>query len=148
MRHETVPLEGVDVVGLLVINLKTAKALGLTIPQSLLRRDRLEDLGAPIEPGRPEHAGEQRLDGGEAHGVAALEQRQADGDREVGLAETRRPDETERVALGDEAIVEIAQKDLAAELGAQAEIEVVERLLEREGGILRTRLSGLTVATR
>jgi hypothetical protein len=42
------------------------------------------------------------------------------------------------VALGDEAVIEIAQEDLTIELGPQPEVEVVHRLLEGEAGVLQT----------
>jgi hypothetical protein len=54
----------------------------------------------------------------------------------MGLAQARRPDETEGPALGDEALVEVAQEHLAVQLGTEAEVEVVHRLLEREAGVL------------
>jgi hypothetical protein len=40
------------------------------------------------------------------------------------------------VALGDEAIIKVAQEDLAVQLRAEPEIEVVHGLLEGEGGVL------------
>jgi hypothetical protein len=96
----------------------------------------LEDLGAAVETRRSQDACEQRLHRGEAHGVAALEQREADRNAEVGLAQARGADQDQRPPLRDEAFVEVAEKDLAIELGAQPEVEVVEGLLEREGGVL------------
>src|SRR5439155_10463927 len=55
---------------------------------------------------------------------------------EVGLAQRGRADETERAALGDEAVIEVAEEDLAVELGAEPEVEIVHGFLEGEGGIL------------
>jgi hypothetical protein len=68
----------------------------------------LEHPGPAIQPRGAEHAGEQRLHRGEAHGVPALEQREADGDAEVSLAQARRADQDEGPSLRDEPFVEIA----------------------------------------
>src|SRR5438093_11767195 len=46
------------------------------------------------------------------------------------------PIRTRERPLGDEAVVEVAEHDLAVELGAEPEVEFVERLLEGEGGVL------------
>lgn len=43
----------------------------------------------------------------------------------------------ERTPLGDEATVEVAEKHLTIELGAEPEVEVVEGLLEGEAGVLQ-----------
>src|SRR5262249_33845464 len=42
----------------------------------------------------------------------------------------------ERAALGDEAVIEVAEEDLAVQLRPEAEVEVVHRLLEGEAGVL------------
>ena len=86
-----------------------------------------------IEPRGAQHPREQSLDGDEAHGVAALEPGQADGHGEVGLAQPGGADETQGPALGDEALIEVAEEELAIELGADAEVKVVHRSLEGEG---------------
>jgi hypothetical protein len=81
--------------------------------EDVARVIRLQDLGAPIEAGGAQDACEQRLDRREAYGVAALEQGQTDGRGEMGLAQPRGADETERPPLGDEAVIQVAQEDLA-----------------------------------
>jgi len=57
----------------------------------------------------------------------------------VRLAETGRADQDERATLGEEAVVEIAQDDLAVELGAEPEVEFLERLLEGKAASLSRR---------
>ena len=57
-------------------------------------------------------------------------------DTEVRLAQARRADEDEGPALGDEAFIEITEEDLPIELGTETEVEVIEGLLEGEGGVL------------
>jgi hypothetical protein len=39
----------------------------------------------------------------------------------MSLAQAGRPDQTQRPALGDEAVLQVAHEDLAVELGAQPE---------------------------
>ena len=86
--------------------------------------------------------------GGEAHEVAALEEREPDTDRQVRLAESRGPDQDEGAPLGDEAVVEVAEHDLAVELGAEPEVEFVERLLEGEGGVLEPAADLIVLASQ
>jgi hypothetical protein len=80
-----------------------------------------EHPGPALQARSAQHAGEQGLHRREAHSAAALEQREADGDAEVRLTQTRRADQDERVSLGDEALVEVAQEDLPIELRPEAE---------------------------
>src|SRR6184192_1790301 len=95
-----------------------------------------QDLRPAIEAAGAQDPGEERVRGGEADEVAALEEREPDADRQVRLAEPGGPDQDEGAALRDETVVEVPQHDLAVELGAEPEVEFVERLLEGEGRII------------
>lgn len=67
-----------------------------------------------------------RRHGDETHTVPALEQGEADGDAEVSITQARPANENQRTPLDDEALVEIAEEELAVEFRAEAEVELLE----------------------
>jgi len=75
--------------------------------------------------------------GGEKGGKAILDRTVRDGDRQMSLAAPGLTHEDQVPAFGDEVSAEIVSQQRGTEGGLLSEVEVVDRLEEREVGLMR-----------